>query len=378
MAMTSYERVMMALQREEPDRVPIFEFMIDPKVIDGILPGGSYPDLVEALDIDCVVTPTPSRMYNLHVVDELADGTPIYQSDWGERRAANVEMVTIPVQHPVKSHADWEAYQVPDPERPERLTDLRMLVSRFKGRRAIGFHTHDSFNYPSYVFGMTELFLNLIEEPEWVQEVVDACNAHCVRLVELAVQAGADFIMLGDDLGGKAGPMMSPRHYRQFFLPGLVRVVEKVHALGARVIKHSDGNVTRLLDMFVEAQIDGFHPSDPAAGMDIAEVKRHYGDRFAVCGGIDTGEQLSWWSVPQLVAEVRRRIDQLAPGGGWMIASSNTVHSSVRPENYQALVRAIQTYGNYGRLNEPISSDLEASIGQVPLRPRPSASVPPA
>ena len=369
MSMTPYERVMTTLRREQPDRVPIFEFMIDPKVINGILPGGSYVDLVEALDIDCVVTPTPSRMYNLHVVEELADGTPIYQSDWGERRAANVEMVTIPVVHPIKTHADWEAYQMPDPDRPERLAYLRDLVARFKGRRAIGFHTHDSFSYPSYLFGMTDLFVGMIDEPEWVQEVVGACNAHCVRLVELAVKAGADFVMFGDDLGGKSGPMMSPRHYQRFFLAGLVRVVEKAHELGARVIKHTDGNVTQLLDMFAEAKIDAFHPSDPAAGMDIAEVKRRYGDRFAVCGGIDTGETLSWWPVSQLVAEVRRRIEQLAPGGGWMIASSNTVHSSVRPENYQALVRATQTYGNYSCLNQPISAELEASIGKVPLRP---------
>lgn len=373
MTMTSYERVMAVLRRETPDRVPIFEFMIDPKVIDGILPGGSYPDLVEALDIDCVVTPTPSRLYNLHVVEELEDGTLIYQSDWGERRAATVEMVTVPMAHPLHTRADWAAYQIPDPDRPERLTYLRELVARFKGRRAIGFHTHDSFNYPSYLFGMAELFALMYEDPDWVQEVVDACNAHCVRLVELAVKAGADFIMLGDDLGGKSGPLMSPQHYERFFLAGLVRVVEKAHELGAQVVKHSDGNVTRLLDMFAEAKIDAFHPSDPSAGMDIAQVKRRYGDRFAVCGGIDTGEPLSWWTVPELVAEVRRRIEELAPGGGWMIASSNTIHSSVQPANYQAMVRATQTYGHYRCLNEPVNADFEATSGVVPPRPAPQS-----
>ena len=368
MTMTPYERVMAAFRREEPDRVPIFEFMIDPKVIDPILPGGSYPDLVEALDIDCVFTPTPSRLYNLRLVETLSDGTPIFQSDWGERRAATVEMVTVPVHHPIKTHADWEAYQVPDPDKPERLANLRSLVERFKGRRAIGFHTHDSFNYPSYLFGMLELFVNMIEDPDWVKEVTAACNAHCVRLVELAVQAGADFVMFGDDVGGKSGPMISPAHYQEFFLPGLVKVTQKAHELGAYVVKHTDGNVNRLLDMFVEAGVDAFHPSDPSAGMDIVEVKRRCGSRLAVCGGIDTGAPLSEWPVEELVAEVRKRIADLAPGGGWMIASSNTVHSSVRPENYHAMVTATRTYGNYGRLNQPISPELEASIGKIPIR----------
>ncbi len=366
MSMTSHERVMAAFRREIPDRVPIFEAMIDPGVVDGILPGGSYADLVEALDIDCAVTPTPSKMYNLELVRE-DDGMRIYRSEWGELRAATAEMITIPVEYPLKTHADWETYRVPDPDRPGRFDDLTALVQRFKGTRAVGCHLHDSFNYPAYLFGMSELFMNLVVEPDWVKEVVAACSAHCVRMVELAVRAGADFVMLGDDVGGKSGPMMSPAHYEEFFLPGFAAVVDKAHEMGAYVLKHTDGNVYKLLDMFADAGIDAFHPSDPSSGMDIVEVKRRYGDRFLVCGGIDVDEPLSHWPVADLVSEVRRRIRELAPGGGWMIASSNSIHSSVRPENYQAMVMATRTYGNYGHLDEPISRELEASIGRIPL-----------
>jgi uroporphyrinogen decarboxylase len=366
MAMTSYERVMAAFHRREPDRVPIFELMIDPKVIGDILPGGTYDDLIEALDIDCVLTPTASRMYSLELVDRDGD-TPIYRTEWRELRAGTAEMVTIPIKHPLKTHTDWESYQVPDPDKPGRMDALKALVERFKGKRAVGCHLHDSFSYPSYLFGMSELFVNMLEEPDWVKEVIDACTAHNVRMVELAMQAGADYIVFGDDVGGKAGPLMAPRHYAEFFLPGLARVVQAAKSRGAYVIKHTDGNVLRLLDMFIEAGIDAFHPSDPSSGMDIVEVKRRYGDRLTVCGGVDTGEPLSHWPVADLVAAVRQRITELAPGGGWMIASSNTIHSSVRPENYQAMVTAVRTYGNYGHLNEVINPALAASIGKIPL-----------
>jgi uroporphyrinogen decarboxylase len=365
-SMTPYERMMAAFRREATDRVPIFEAMIDPKVVTGILPGGTYVDLVDALDIDCVVTPTPSMMYNLEYVGDRGD-MRIYRSEWGELRAATAELVTIPIEHPLKTHADWEAYQVPIADRPGRMDLLVTLVERFKGKRAVGCHLHDSFTYPSYLFGMTDLFMNLITEPDWVKEVIAACSEHCVQMVELAVNAGADFIMFGDDVGAGSGPMMSPAHYEEFFLPGFAAVVAKAHELGAYVLKHTDGNVTRLLDMFADAGIDAFHPSDPSSGMEIAETKRVYGDRFVVAGGIDTGDPLSHWPVKDLVAEVRRRIRQLAPGGGWMIASSNSIHSSVRPENYQALVMATRTYGNYGHLDEAIDPALEARIGKVPL-----------
>jgi uroporphyrinogen decarboxylase len=369
MSPTALERVRKTLRHEEPDRVPIFEFMIDPSVVQGILPGGTYPDLVDALDIDVVVSPTASMMYSLEQIGER-NGHAICRTEWGEERIDTGQMVTIPFRHPLHSRADWEKYQIPDPDKPGRLDVLHALVKRFKGKRAVGCHLHDSFNYPMYLFGMSELFMNLIDDPGWVKEVVDACNAHCVRMVELAVQAGADFIMFGDDVGGKSGPMMSPVHYRQFFLPGLAAVAKKAHEGGASVFKHTDGNVLSLLDMFIEAGVEAFHPSDPSAGMDIVEVKRKYGDRLVVCGGIDTGEPLSHWPVPDLVAEVRRRIDELAPGGGWMIASSNTIHMSVRPANYHAMVMATRTYGVYGHLGQAVSAEMEAGIGKVPISAR--------
>jgi uroporphyrinogen decarboxylase len=351
--MTPLERVMAVFRHEEPDRVPIFELLIDAQIVTAILPGGTYADLVEALDIDCAVTSTPSDMYNLRLVRH--DGsTPVYQSEWGETRAGTGEAVTIPVGHPIHSHSDWDSYQVPDPDRPGRLAALEVLIGRFKGTRAVGCHLHDSFSYPSYLFGMSELFMALLDEPQWTREVIAACNAHCVRMVELAVRMGADFVVFGDDVGGKSGPLMSPRLYEEFFLPGLAAVTQRAHELGARVIKHTDGNVYSLLDMFIDAGVDAFHPSDPSAGMDIVEVKRRYGDKLALCGGISTGAPLCEWPVPQLVAEVRGRIEALAPGGGWMISSNNTIHSGVLPENYQALVKAVHQYGWYGRLNESI------------------------
>jgi uroporphyrinogen decarboxylase len=365
--LTSLERVLTSIKRIEPDRVPIFELMVDQLVIQGILPGASYPDLVEALDIDCVMSPTPSSMYGKEILD-YKDGFPIYQTEWGETRATTAEMVSIPIDHPLKSRKDWENYDIPDPEKPGRFDALNSLVRRFKGQRAIGCHLHDSFSYPSYLFGMSDLMMNMIADPGWVHEVVDACNQHCMRMVQLAVEAGADFVVFGDDVGGKSGPLISPRHYAEFFLPGLVNVSLTAHKNGAFVIKHTDGNVYKLLDMFVEAGIDGFHPSDPSAGMDILEVKQKYGDRLTVLGGIDTGDPLCLWPVNKLVVEIRKRITQLAPGGGWMIASSNTIHSSVLPGNYHAMVMSTQTYGWYGLLDKPINLEMEALIGRVPIQ----------
>jgi uroporphyrinogen decarboxylase len=81
--------------------------------------------------------------------------------------------------------------------------------------------------------------------------------------------------------------------------------------------------------------------------MDIAEVKRRYGDRVCLIGNIDCGELLSWGTPQQVTRTVRDTIRQAAPGGGYIMSSSNTIHSSVKPENYRAMIAATHHYGTY-------------------------------
>lgn len=355
MTTTPLERIKSVFRREQPpDRVPIFELMIHPNTINGILPGKSYQDFVEELDIDCVVSSTPSKMFSQEIIG-YQETSPIFITEWGETRMNTRESVAIPIDHPIKTHMDWERYQIPDPEKPGRLDELKSLVERFKGKRAIGANIHDSLNYPEYLFGLEQLMMNLILEPDWVKEVINACTRHTVRMAELVVEAGADFVILSDDFGGKHGPLMSIKHFKEFFLEGIALVAQAAKNKGAYVMKHSDGNIASLLPYFIEVGIEAFHPSDPSAGMDIVEIKQQFGDKLAIFGGVDTGDALSKWPVDKLVSEVRRRIVELAPGGGWAISSSNSIHSSVLPENYHAMVTTTKIYGNYSSLNQAIS-----------------------
>jgi uroporphyrinogen decarboxylase len=359
------ERFLTSLGRAQPDRVPIFELFIHPKVIQALTPGASYADFAEALGLDCVLTSTPSSMYQSWDAGKEGD-TPLLRTEWGEIRARTIELVPIPIRHPVETRADWAAYTLPAAH-ASRFRQLDDLVARFKGRKAIGVHLHDALSYPSYILGMSNLFLKLHDEPEWVAQVIDACVDHSLKLVRLAAARGADFVVFGDDYGGKAGPLVSPAMFREFFLPGIRRVVTAAKELDLWVIKHTDGNVTSILDPLIETGIDGFHPSDPSAGMDIVEVQRRFGDRICVIGGIDAGDPLSRWSASAVVDEVRRRVDDLAPGGGWIIASSNSLHASVLPENYAAMVWATRAFGQSDRLGEytPVP-DLEARFACLP------------
>jgi uroporphyrinogen decarboxylase len=99
--------------------------------------------------------------------------------------------------------------------------------------------------------------------------------------------------------------------------------------------------------MIVDAGVDGVNPIEPAAGMDIGEVKQKYGHRVCLIGNIDCSCLLPEGSVEEVEAAVKECIRKAAPGGGYIISSSNSIHSSVKPENYLAMIQATRKYGRY-------------------------------
>ena len=345
--MTNYERAASALNREIPDMVPIFELMIDDRVVKGACPECSYEDFAEKYDLDIVLTGTPSNNYRFEMIDEK---TKTFKTEWGEIRRDTGQTVSFPMKGPIKSEEDLENYTPPDPHDPYRFIQLRKLLDRFKGKKMVGMHMHDAFSYPTYLRGMDILLMDIVLNPELVKKLVRIAVDHSKELIKEAVKLGADLILFGDDYGGNDGPLMSPKHFKEFFLPGMKEVVEAAKNEGAYVIKHTDGNINAILEMMISTGIDGIHPLDPEAGMNIKEVKEKYGDRVCVIGNIDTGKILSD-STPDVVEEtVLKTIIDLAPGGGYMIASANSIHPKVKPENYLAMLKAARKYGNYSHL----------------------------
>jgi len=141
--------------------------------------------------------------------------------------------------------------------------------------------------------------------------------------------------------------LMSPQHFRDLFLPGLKRAVDAVHEAGAYVIKHTDGNINPILDMIVETGIDGLHPLEPPAGMSLRAVRERYGDRLCLCGNVDCGPLLTWGTPEEVKATVRQCFADGARDGAYILSSSNSIHSSAKPENFLAMVEARDEWGTY-------------------------------
>ena len=195
------------------------------------------------------------------------------------------------------------------------------------------------------------LFLEaMLTYPELIHRYMEVTTAGALSFVRAQIEAGVDGIIGGNDWCFKTGPIFSPGNFRTFFVPHLRKIVELCHAYGVPYIKHLDGNTNRLLDSLVyEVGIDAHHPIEPSAGMDIFALKKQYGDRITLMGNLDCGDLLTNGTPDQVATHSKTLIDGLAPGGGYIFSSSNSIHDGVKLENLYAMLDTVKSYGRYPR-----------------------------
>jgi uroporphyrinogen decarboxylase len=339
--MTSYERVMTALEGRQPDRLPILEFVIDPRIVNAICPHiNSQTDFEEAMDFDAVCCAAEYRK-----ACNNPDGT--YLDEWGVLYKPGPELQDHPVKGPICSEADLREYVFPNPDAPWRLGILPDLVKRFKFKKAIVFRHRAAFMWSAFLNGIDNLLMNFLSAPTFAHRLLDQVLEVNIKIARMAVHLGADIIVLGDDYAGMQGPLFSPAVFQEFILPRLKRMVDVIHEEGGKVIKHSDGNLWRILDQIISTGVDGINPIEPIAGMDIAEVKQRYGRNACLIGNIDCSHLLPHGTENEVDAAVKECIRKASFGGGHIICSSNSIHSSVNPKNYLAMIKAAKRYGHY-------------------------------
>lgn len=339
------ERVFATLEGRRPDRVPMFELVIDPRVMEAMQPGCDYYEFVETLDLDAVGLNRSSwDLKNLDFVDEEKG---LFRDKWGVIRALGLEHSPYPMEGPIKHHDDLKHYTPPDGSAPEALGHLPEVVERYKGKRPIFFMGRDCYFNPAHLRGVEAFLMDIVLAPDFVRELIECCQQHDLAQVKQAVAAGVDIIVFGDDYADKNNPLMSPKHFEAIFLPYLQKAVDTAHEAGAYVIKHTDGNINPILDMIVETGIDGLHPLEPAAGMSLKTVRDRYGNKLCLCGNVDCGPLLTWGTPEEVRAAVRQCFADAAMDGAYILVSSNSIHSTVKPENFRAMAEARDEFGTY-------------------------------
>lgn len=337
--MNSEERILSVLQRKQPDRVPVFEWLIDKKVINGINPGLTEEEFIYQMDLDAVcVNPNykKTKLDNGFILDEWG----VLQKDSGEEHS-------MPVKGCIQTRDDFKKYQAPDPHLPERFKSLEEALKKHAGNKAVIFHLNDVVTLPRNLLGYEEFLLATVADPELVSELIELSIHLNLELAKEAVARGVKIVYTGDDYAFNTGPLVSPKIFKELFFPGLCKVIKGFHDLGLYVIKHTDGLLWPIIDLIIDSGIDCLDPIDPQAGMDLFEVKKKYGDRIALKGNVDCAQTLTFGTREEVIAETKRALKNGAPGGGYILSSSNSIHSGVKPENFTVMLETHKKYGSY-------------------------------
>jgi uroporphyrinogen decarboxylase len=341
--MTPRERLLTALHRQIPDRLPVMEMAIDGKVIRGA-GAADYFDLVERLDLEGVAANQVA--YALGIRGAILRHVRTWTDPWGVRKRIMGELLPYAVDHPVRTARDLDRLRPPDPRDDPLLAAVRATARRLRGRRAVAAVVPVDFSASWNLCGMERLLTSYLEEPSFARRIGELVLAYGAGLCRLAIREGADVIVLSDDYAHKTGPLMSPAQFREFVLPLLTEAVRTVRDAGGVCVKHTDGDAGDLLGDIVATGVDAVGPLEPGAGMDLAAVKHRHGSRVAVVGNLDV-DLLCRGSVEEVRHSTRALIGSASVGGGHVLSSGNSITSAVRPDNFVAMVQTAREHGTY-------------------------------
>jgi uroporphyrinogen decarboxylase len=194
---------------------------------------------------------------------------------------------------------------------------------------------------------MVEFAYKLQDESEKLkQEAEDMVNKALEKAEKIKKHGGLDGFALCSDYCYNTGPFLSPAQFSEFITPYLAKLIKGYRDMGFYAIKHTDGNIMPIIDQLVQANPHALHSLDPQAGVDIAEVKKRYGDKVCLignvnCGFLDTGTE------QQVIESCRYALKSGMPGYGYIYSTSNCIYTGMKLERYQLMLSVWRLEGNY-------------------------------
>ena len=345
------ERFMAALQRQIPDRVPLFDFLFQEPLYEKLL--GSRPgayngrDAVRcalALDHDGVWVPFGG--FTGLQPNFLAEN--VYRDEWGTtfQKGEASWPIDAPIDFPIKEKSQLRSYRPPDPTLPGRDSEIRRAIETENDDIAILGGVSGPLNTAWMLLGYERICYALYDEPDLVTDILKISNEYYKEAARLSVEAGCIGMWISDDFGDSTRELLSLSHFRRYVLPYVNDLVEYIDSLHVPVLLHSCGHITGFLDDFAQTRIASIHPLQRTAGMDLRTVKEKYGHRFCLIGNIDSSRTLPYGTPADVAAEVREAIDIAAPGGGYVLASDHSLHDGIPIDNILEMFRVGAEYGS--------------------------------
>ncbi|MFX0074406.1 MAG: uroporphyrinogen decarboxylase family protein [Candidatus Hermodarchaeota archaeon] len=383
------ERVLTTLNLEEPDRVPCHAILIDANNVDIILgkPQISDFDTIEQLQrdnpegwaeeltnlIEGIETSVFSRcteaaatigldcmqvgILPFYIYEDPKDPRLLMKDIFGrvwEARDNEGNINPYYLYGTMNSPEKWketkENIEGPMTEKYTKMAKkfYRRINKKHKDKIFVAV-TNDLagvFESASQGMGMSYFSRMLHKKPSFIKEVHEVIAEFTAACYKAYMDVGAEVFVESGDLAYHTGPMMSPKKYREVLLPAYQIITDAVHERGGKIILHTDGQITPLLDFILDCGFDGLHSLEPTAGVDLALIKKKVGDKLCLLGNIDVAHDLVYGTKDEVFNSVNYAIKTAGPGGGFIISAAN-MHPGVKVDNLKWMVEATKKYGNY-------------------------------
>jgi uroporphyrinogen decarboxylase len=194
---------------------------------------------------------------------------------------------------------------------------------------------------------IAEFCYRLADEPARVKaEAQTRVDEMLAKAEVLAKRGGLDCFALCTDYCFNTGPFLSPNQFGEFVTPFLAQLTHGMRDLGFYTIKHTDGNIMPIIDQLVQTNPHALHSLDPQGGVDIAKVKRLYGDQVCLIGNVNCG-LLDTGTDQDVVESARYALQHGMPGGGYIFSTSNCIYTGMSLARYELMLDIWRKEGNY-------------------------------
>ncbi|MFQ6114232.1 MAG: uroporphyrinogen decarboxylase family protein [bacterium] len=348
----SKQRIMKALYLEEPDRVPLFDFIFNPDIFRKVL--GHFPPLGARDWVEC------TRKMGLDGLWLPGDAPEGYTSkageekgsfydEWGQKCLATTEEhwpVPYIVGHPLENIDKLSEYEPPDPHAEGRIRTIEEAIKFAQDDMAILGGVGGPFSNSAFLTGFTTYSLLIYENPSAIHRIARMVTYFWTELGKRFIDTGVNGIFVSDDLGTDDSLFISPTHYREFVFPYLREMVSAFQKKGVAVLLHCDGNINAIVEDLVNTGIYALHPIQRKAHMNIVEIKEKFGNKICLIGNVDVTKVLPFGTREEIISQTMECIQAAAPGGGYVLASDHSL-TGISLERANIMFEVGRKYGRY-------------------------------
>ena len=350
------ERLIAAFKRKSVDRVPNLEILIEDKHVEAFL--GRYAGNTLAIGGDPAKGEVGDNIRPMYPEDfiELCNmlGQDAMIFDGGlltpfSREDEKGNLIPV-LDKSVKTRQDFQKLVL---ESDKQINKAAKFIGKYKEvlkkkNSKIGVSCSYGCIFQTlyeFLFKMNDFMILVYEDRDFVEEMLEISTEHYVKLTRAVIDAGIDFIFPADDVAFKTGLFIPPKIFKEMWVPRMARIFEPAVNAGVPAMFHSDGKIDDIVDDLIEMGVDCLNPMDPS-GVDYADYKKRFGNSLCLSGNVNV-ELLSKDTPEDIAADVKKHMDILKPGYGYVIACSHSIVNYIPHENVIAYFNAIHEYGKY-------------------------------